>query len=141
VVKTEAVQPEASRKYRVLVVDDNRDAADTLATLLDLLGCDARTAYDGPSALAAIDAWLPAAVLLDLGMPGMDGYEVARKMRRDRSIVLVAVTGWGQEEDVARTRAAGFHHHLTKPVDVEGLRALLDALKHPVEPPARAAKA
>lgn len=116
---------------RILVVDDHRDAADSLALLLRLLGAEAHVARDGPSALAAARAVRPAVVLLDLGMPGMDGYEVARRLRREpgwRDVVLVALTGWGQEEDRRRSREAGFDHHLVKPVDPPALEALLAGL-------------
>ena len=116
---------------RVLVIDDNRDAADSTEMLLGTLGAQARVAYDGASGLAAIRAWKPDAVLLDLGMPGMDGFEVARRIRADRTLdglKLVALTGWGQHQDRQRTRDAGFDHHLVKPADPKALRALLDAV-------------
>jgi PAS domain S-box-containing protein len=109
---------------RILVVDDNRDAADSLGMLLELEGALVQVVYDGRSAVEAARATPPAAVLLDLGMPGMDGYEVARQLRSDeklRGLRIVALTGWGQEADRERTRAAGFDHHLTKPVDVSAL--------------------
>jgi len=119
----------ATRARRVLVVDDNADAADSLGMLLNLLGADVRVEHSGAAALAALRSWDPALVLLDLGMPGMDGYEVARQIRSDRrhdGLLLVAVTGWGQEGDRERTRAAGFDHHLVKPVSVEVLQALMN---------------
>jgi CheY-like chemotaxis protein len=105
---------------RVLVVDDNRDAADSLAMVLTGMGAEVRVAYDGPAGLDLVERFRPEFLLLDLGMPGMDGYEVARRVRqgdRGRDIVLVATTGWGQEQDKTRARLAGFDHHLTKPVD------------------------
>ncbi len=113
---------------RLLVVDDNGDAAESLALLLHAVGAEVRTAHDGPAGLAQAAAFRPQAVLLDLGMPGMDGFEVARRLRLDPAqagLVIVALTGWGQEEDRRRTRAGGFDHHLTKPVDID---ALLDIL-------------
>jgi signal transduction histidine kinase/DNA-binding response OmpR family regulator len=118
------------RNKRVLVVDDNEDAAETLAMLLGLIGADVRVAHDGPAALAAFAAFAPEVVLLDIGMPGMDGYEVARRLRaldpaRDTSIV--ALTGWGQSEDRRLAREAGFDHHLVKPANVDALRAILGA--------------
>ncbi len=116
---------------RVLVVDDHRDAADSLALLLRLLGAEAHVARDGPQALEAVGTVRPAVVLLDIGMPGMDGYEVARRVRLRpewREVVLVALTGWGQEEDRRRSREAGFDHHLVKPVDPPALEALLAGL-------------
>jgi len=113
---------------RLLVVDDNGDAAESLALLLHAVGAEVRTAHDGEAGLAQAAEFRPQAVLLDLGMPGMDGFEVARRLRRDPAqagLVIVALTGWGQEEDRRRTRAGGFDHHLTKPVDID---ALLDIL-------------
>ena len=109
---------------RVLVVDDNGDAAESLALLLQSAGAEVHTALDGPAGLAAARRFLPHAVLLDLGMPGMDGFEVARRLRAEpglAGLALVALTGWGQEEDRKRTRGSGFDHHLTKPVDVDRL--------------------
>jgi CheY-like chemotaxis protein len=117
---------------RVLVVDDNHDAADSLGTLLKFLGADARVAYDGPSALDAMRTYRPAIVLLDIGMPGMDGHEVAARVRQDpdlKDVLLIALTGWGQEEDRRRSRAAGFDHHLVKPVDADALHALFAAAR------------
>lgn len=114
---------------RVLVVDDNRDAADSLATMLGLLGADATTAYDGPSALEAVRAGQPSIVLLDLGMPGMDGYAVAAQLRREpryRMLKLIALTGWGQQSDMQHTREAGFDEHLVKPV---GSTRLIEVLR------------
>ncbi|MFS2218595.1 response regulator, partial [Telluria sp. Tellsp104] len=113
-----------------LVVDDNQDAADTLAMLLDADGAQARAVYDGPSALAALPVLRPHTVLLDLGMPDMDGLDVARRIRADPAwsgVRIVALTGWGQESDRERTRGAGFDFHLTKPVDLNVLRAWLGA--------------
>lgn len=116
---------------RMLVVDDNRDAADSLASLLELFGASARTAYDGPSALTEMRSFRPHVMFLDLGMPGMDGCAVATNVRADpqfRDVALVAVTGWGQEEERRRTREAGFDHHLVKPVATETLIELLTSL-------------
>jgi CheY-like chemotaxis protein len=115
---------------RVLVVDDNLDAADSLGAVLELLGADVRSVHDGPSALGEIDAFEPVAVFLDLGMPGMDGYEVASRIRAGpkSETCLIAVTGWGQERDRRRTLAAGFDHHLVKPPDVASLQGVLALL-------------
>jgi CheY-like chemotaxis protein len=113
---------------RVLVVDDNADAARTLAALLELDGHDVRTAFSGDDALALLDGFAPELAFLDLGLPGMSGYELAERMRADaRSTAtrLVALTGWGREEDRHRTREAGFDAHLTKPVDPSAVLALL----------------
>jgi signal transduction histidine kinase len=104
---------------RIVVIDDNQDAAESLAMLLRLKGHDVQIAYDGPSGLALALGTAPECVLVDIGLPGMDGYEVAKRLRshdRSRRTVLVALTGYGQQEDRARSRQAGFDHHLVKPV-------------------------
>jgi CheY-like chemotaxis protein len=113
---------------RVLVVDDNRDAAESLDLYLTMLGAEVRTAYDGVAALETLQTFKPSVVLLDLGMPGMDGYEAARSIRASAhgsDVTLIALTGWGQDEDRRRTAEAGFDHHLVKPVDLDELEALL----------------
>ena len=113
---------------KVLVVDDNRDAADSLGMLLQFLGAEVMVVNDGRSALKALGTFHPAVVLLDLGMPEMNGLEVARRMREDpahRGVTLVALTGWGQREDRRRTHEAGFDHHLVKPADVNTLQSIL----------------
>ena len=127
-VATSAETPNGSVARRVLVVDDNRDAAVSLAALLELCGCSVRTAFSGREALEVADEFHPELVLLDIGMPELDGYETARRLRKGPggdALVLVAVTGWGQEEDKERARQAGFDRHLTKPVDPEMLQKLL----------------
>ena len=116
---------------RVMVVDDNRDAADSLAAVLKLLGAEVRVTNDGRTALDELGAFRPAVVFLDLGMPGMDGYETARHMRAredTRSTLIIALTGWGQESDRRQTQAAGFNQHLVKPADITALRAVLASL-------------
>jgi PAS domain S-box-containing protein len=113
---------------RILIIDDNHDAADSMATLLRLWGHQTWSAHDGYSALALASEHAPQIVLLDIGLPGMDGYEVAHKLREvdgTQHSVLVAVTGYGQAEDRLRSREAGFDHHLVKPVDIDALRRLL----------------
>jgi CheY-like chemotaxis protein len=117
---------------RILVVDDLPDAAHSLGTLLRLVGTDVHIAYDGPEALAAMGTYRPDVVLLDIGLPKMNGYEVARRIRQQpdfRGVVLIALTGWGQEEDRRRAGAAGFDHHLVKPVDFDALHVLLTSLE------------
>jgi signal transduction histidine kinase/ActR/RegA family two-component response regulator len=119
---------------RILVVDDNRDAADSLAMVLGLLGAEVRTEYDGGSGLATARAWSPSVVFLDIGMAHMDGHEVARRIRQDPDLAgvqLVALTGWGQDKDRRDSREAGFDHHLTKPVDIGVLQMLLQSLEAP----------
>jgi CheY-like chemotaxis protein len=110
-----------------VVIDDNRDAADMLALLVESLGGSARAAYDAPSGLSLIETFAPDVVLLDIGMASVDGYETCRRIRaRQRGpITVVAVTGWGQDADKQRARDAGFDAHLTKPVDLSRIRELL----------------
>jgi signal transduction histidine kinase/CheY-like chemotaxis protein len=125
--KTETRMPQ-----RILIVDDNRDSADTMCALLRALGVEARVAYDGRAALAALDAFRPGAVMLDLGMPEMDGYEVARRIRERSDLAgtaLIALTGWGGVADRRRSGEAGFAHHLVKPVDLETMSAVLASLE------------
>jgi CheY-like chemotaxis protein len=120
--------------HRLLVVDDNKDAAMSLATLLRLQGHEVRIADDGLSALEMATSYHPDLVFLDIGMPRMDGYEVARRMRQMPGLektVLAALTGWGQQEDRRRTAKAGFDHHLVKPVETAALENLLAGLKRP----------
>jgi signal transduction histidine kinase len=119
-------QPLAGR--RILIIDDNCDAADSTAMVLATLGADVRAAYDGRDALDLMRQHGPSTVFLDLGMPGMDGFEVARAIRRNpdfAAVTLVALTGWGQEHDVLRARDAGFDRHLEKPADAQRLVQLL----------------
>ncbi len=116
---------------RILAVDDQADTVEMLASLLRLQGHEVRTAYDGPAGLAAAADFGPEVVLLDIGLPGLDGYEVARRLRQvpaARTALLVAVTGYGREVDRAQARAAGFQHHLVKPLDLAALERLLAGL-------------
>jgi two-component system CheB/CheR fusion protein len=124
-----ALSPAAAAPRRVLVVDDNADSADSLALLLRLRGHEVAVAYDGPGALQTAGSFHPEAILLDIGLPGLDGYQVASRLRRRRrtsKALLLALTGYGQEEDQVRSRRAGFDHHLTKPVDPQVIYDLLD---------------
>jgi DNA-binding response OmpR family regulator len=120
-----------SAARRVLVVDDNTDAADSLAMLLQVRGDEVRVAYDGEEALFAEQEFKPDVLLLDIGMPKLSGYDVARRVRdaRGSEVFIVAITGWGQEEDRQRAREAGFDHHFTKPVDYAVLLELIDKAK------------
>jgi len=123
---------DAFASQRILVVDDSRDAAETLAVLLESLGADVQTASDGPAALDELEAFRPSVMLLDIGMPGMDGLEVARRARQrpeGRDVTLIALSGWGQEEDRRRSREAGIDYHLVKPVNLDELGQLLTALE------------
>jgi CheY-like chemotaxis protein len=114
---------------RILVVDDNRDSADSLGMLLRIKGNDVRTAYDGLEAVEAAAAFLPEMILLDIGLPKLNGYEVARRIRqqpRGREMMIVALTGWGQDDDRRLSLEAGFDFHVVKPVDLAALEILLD---------------
>ena len=118
----------APARRRILVVDDNRDAADSLAMLLRMMGNEVHTAHDGLEAVGAAAAFQPDVVLLDIGLPKLNGYEAARRIREQAGgsdMVLIALTGWGQEEDRRRSKEAGFDHHLTKPVEFAALQKLL----------------
>ena len=121
-----ASQP--ARQRRILIADDNRDSAETLAALLRMEGHEVTSVHDGPVALSVFSQLKPDVALLDIGMPGLTGYEVARRMRQSGpkvSLTLIAITGWGQDIDKERAFAAGFDHHLTKPVDPQRLVELL----------------
>ena len=121
----------AAKRCRVLVVDDNLDAAQTLAMLLEFLGHEVHMRHDGPGALAEAVAWQPDVVLLDIGLPGLSGYEVARRIRQHpvlAGMVLVALTGYGLEADRQSSREAGFDHHLTKPADVDEVEKILKSV-------------
>jgi CheY-like chemotaxis protein len=118
----------ARRGHRVLVADDNRDAADSIAILLELSGHEVRVAHDGRTALSLAQVFRPDVSLLDIGMPDLSGYEVAQALRRESwgaKIRLIALTGWGQEDDRRQAQEAGFDHHLTKPIDPETLELVL----------------
>ena len=111
----------------------NRDSVTTLGMLLQMTGYEARTAHDGLEAVTMAEAFAPDVVLLDIGLPKLNGYEAARRIRREpwgRTMVLIATTGWGQESDRQRSRDAGFDHHLVKPVDPTALMALLASLRY-----------
>lgn len=120
--------PAISSRRKILVVDDNQDAATMLAELLRVLGNEVSIAFDGEEAISFIDQELPHIVLLDIGLPGMDGYMVARTLRANasrRDVTLIALTGYGQPEDIRKSHEAGFDHHLTKPLDISKLLGIL----------------
>jgi CheY-like chemotaxis protein len=122
------VQASRTKARRVLVVDDNTDAAATLDLLLKSLGHETCVVHDGFQALRKAAEFRPEVVLLDIGMPGLDGYEVARRLRAlksERPLRIVAITGWGQEADRTRSREAGFDVHLVKPVDPNLLTSVI----------------
>jgi CheY-like chemotaxis protein len=114
---------------RILVVDDNHDSADSLARLLELMGHQTAIAYDGPSAIDCAKEFRPEVMLLDVGLPGLDGNEVARRIRAQswgKDMMLIAATGWGQPEDRRRSREAGFDHHMVKPIDLNDLGKFME---------------
>jgi CheY-like chemotaxis protein len=116
---------------KILVVDDNRDVADSCCMLIELCGHQVRSAYTGVEALALAESFRPHMILTDIGLPDIDGYEFARKIRAcdwAGSVVLVAITGWGEEEHRRQSQAAGFNHHLTKPIDPKTMESLLESL-------------
>ena len=115
---------------RVLVVDDNVDAAESLCTLLGMLGHETAMAFDGPSGLALADQFRPRVAILDLGLPRLDGYEIARQLRTgpDAPRLLVAVNGYGQPDHRRKSQEAGFDHHFTKPVELAMLQTVLNLL-------------
>jgi CheY-like chemotaxis protein len=119
---------QATATYRIVVADDSQDSAEALALLLTLKGHETRTAFDGAEAVAVAETFRPDVILLDIGMPKLNGYDTCRLIRTrpwGRQVVLIAQTGWGQEEDRRRTEQAGFDGHLVKPVDPEALMRLL----------------
>ena len=124
----EPAEPVRRERVRLILLEDNPDAAESLTMLLELLGHHVRVFHDGVSALDAAGTNAPDVMLVDIGLPGIDGYEVARRARADgrlRDVILVALTGYGRAQDVAQARAVGFDYHLVKPVDVAGLERLL----------------
>lgn len=124
-------EPEASQERRILIVDDNRDSADSLAMLLEITGNKTYIAHDGVEGIAAVEKYRPEVVLLDIGLPKLDGHEVCRRIREQpwgKDMVVIALTGWGQEDDRRKSEEAGFDGHLVKPVDYDLLLELLGEL-------------
>jgi CheY-like chemotaxis protein len=120
--------PKSTERRRVLIADDNRDAADSLALLLELSGHEVRVAHLGQTALSLAQTFRPNVGLLDIGMPDISGYEVARALRQEpwaTHLQLIALTGWGQDDDRRRALEAGFDHHMTKPIDPDQLATLI----------------
>jgi DNA-binding response OmpR family regulator len=118
--------------FRILVVDDNHDSALSLAMMLSIMGHETRTAHDGESAVTTAESFLPEVVLLDIGLPKLNGYEVAQRIREQAwgaSMFLIAVTGWGQEEDRQRSSEVGLNVHMVKPVEPAALERLLAELR------------
>lgn len=126
--------PLTGSALRILIVDDNRDGADSLSHMLQLMGNDTRTAYDGVEAVDAAGNFRPDVVLLDIGLPRLNGYDACRRIRGQSwadNVVIFAMTGWGQEEDRRRSHDAGFDHHMVKPVEPKTLMSMLAALPRP----------
>lgn len=127
------VPPEMEpRRFKILVVDDNRDSALSLAMMLSIMGHETRTAHDGESAVSTAESFRPEVVLLDIGLPKLNGYEVAQRIRENgwgRSMFLIAVTGWGQDEDRQRSTEVGLNVHMVKPVEPATLEKLLAELR------------
>ena len=126
---SESTAPRAGR--RILVVDDDHDSAESLAMLFQLMGHDVRAAHNGLAAVDLAEAFRPDLIVLDIGMPGLDGYEVCRRIRQHswgRAAVIAALTGWSRDEDRDRSEQAGFDHFLVKPVDPKALENLIAAV-------------
>lgn len=120
-------------RFKILVVDDNHDSALSLAMMLSIMGHDTRTAHDGESALSTAETFLPDVVLLDIGLPKLNGYEVAQRIRGNAwgaAMYLIAITGWGQDEDRQRSSEVGLNLHMVKPVEPAALEKLLANLRH-----------
>jgi signal transduction histidine kinase/CheY-like chemotaxis protein len=131
-MQSASTQQKREAKYRILVVDDNRDTAGSLAMILQMMGNDTRTAYDGEEAVAAASEFQPDVILLDLDLPKLNGYEVCRRIRKQpggKELVIIAQTGYGQAEDRRRTHEAGFDYHIVKPLDPDALMDLLAELQ------------
>lgn len=124
--------PAPAHRFKILVVDDNPDSALSMAMMLSIMGHDTRTAHDGESAVATAESFLPDVVLLDIGLPKLNGYEVAQRIRGSAwgaSMYLIAVTGWGQDEDRQRSSEVGLNQHMVKPVEPAALEKLLAGLR------------
>jgi CheY-like chemotaxis protein len=119
---------ETAKKCRVLIVDDNRDLATSLARLLSLLGHEVEVVFDGRKSIEAVRTYRPAVLLLDISLPYMDGYQVARTLRQEgfHDILIIALSGYGQDEDRRRSRESGMNYHMTKPVDITTIAELID---------------
>ena len=127
-----------ARKLRVLVIDDNEDAAESLAMMIELDGHEIRTVYNGAAALELAGCFRPDLVFCDIGLPKMDGYEVARRLRLEAehsATVLVALTGWGSEEDKRKTKEAGFDHHFIKPAEVAEIESIIRSVSAKLSEP------
>jgi CheY-like chemotaxis protein len=127
----DAAPPASGRRRKILVVDDHRDSAESMEMMLDLLGNDVRVAHDGLEALVLAERFRPDVILMDVGMPNMNGYDATRRIRQESwggTMIIIALTGWGQESDRTESRLAGCDRHLVKPIDPDELKTLLDGL-------------
>ena len=123
--------PASPAKRRILIVDDNHDSAISLGMMLKLMGNEIRTAHDGLAAVEAASEFQPDIILLDIGLPKLNGYGACRRIREQawsKAVTIVALTGWGQDEDRRRSAEAGFNHHMVKPVELAALQSLLASL-------------
>ena len=130
-VSKSPVTATTARRFKILVVDDNHDSALSLAMMLSIMGHDTRTAHDGESAVSTAETFLPDVILLDIGLPKLNGYEVAQRIRETSwgtSMYLIAVTGWGQDEDRQRSSEVGLNLHMVKPVEPSALEKVLATL-------------
>lgn len=128
------MRPAETAKLQILIVEDNRDSADSLKTLLEALGYVAQVVYDGESAVRTAAALRPGVIIMDVGLPGMNGYDAARRIRSENpglAVLIIALTGWGQQADRQRSAAAGIDHHLIKPLDLAVLQEILDSWQVP----------
>jgi CheY-like chemotaxis protein len=119
---------QSPRRHRIVIADDGRDTADSLAALLTIMGHEVKVAYDGQEAVTVAATFRPDVMILDVGMPKLDGYQVARRVREEpwgRAVLLVAMTGWGRADDRRRAEESGFDRHFTKPADITELQQLL----------------
>ena len=133
ILMNEELTEEKSQHYRVLVVDDNKDCAKTMTWVMEMLGHTAQMALDGQSAIALAKSFRPDVVLLDIGLPEMNGYEICQAMRKESILhktLFIALTGWGQKEHRERTKEAGFDYHLVKPVDIAMLKNIFLAFNY-----------
>lgn len=131
ILPEDASTASSTHSYRLLVVDDNESCAKVIMWGLEALGHTAQMATNGQAAIALAKSFLPDAVLLDIGLPGMNGYEICQAMRKEASLrntVFIAQTGWSQKEHKERSKEAGFDYHLVKPLDIEALKKILDIL-------------
>jgi CheY-like chemotaxis protein len=131
-------EADPAKRLRILVVEDNTDTAHAMSEVLELWDHEVRLAYDGPGAIDVALAYQPEVILLDIGLPGMDGYQVAQVLRQDRrftTTLMVAITGYGQPDDIRKSQEAGINYHFTKPINLGALQDLLEGTVQLLHPP------